>query len=118
MPHLEISDFIKNTDMVRIVPVQAPKNYTADILLRKGDKRDASLPVQVVKTNVEADYPFLTIELAENLGRNQSFMASSIKYLGLKGNSRYNQSARSSKNNETQRYSQAALERIRKQFGR
>lgn len=114
MPHLEISDFIKNTDMVRIVPVQAPKNYTADISLRKGDKSDASLPVQVVKTNVEADYPFLTIELAENLGRNQSFMASTIKYLGLKGNSRYHQSVRSSKKNETQRYSQAALERIRK----
>lgn len=112
MPHLDVSDFIKNTDMVRIVPVQAPKNFTADISLRKGSKSDASLPVQVVKTNLEADYPFLTGELAEKLGKNQNFVAYTIKRLGLKGDSKYHQSIRSSKRNDIQRYSQATLERI------
>lgn len=114
MPHLDVSDFIKNTDMVRIVAVQAPKNFTADISLRKGSKSDASLPVQVVKTNLEADYPFLTGELAEKLGRNQNFVAYTIKRLGLKGDSKYHQSIRSSKRSDIQRYSQATLERIKR----
>lgn len=114
MPHLDISDFIKNTDMVRIVPVQAPKNFTADISLRKGSKNDSSLPVQVVKTNIDADYPFLTGELAEKLGKNQNFVAYTIKRLGLKGDSKYHQSIRSSRRTVIQRYSQATLERISK----
>ncbi len=112
LPHLEVSDFIKNTDMVRIVPVQAPKDYTADIALRKGSKHDPTLPVQVVKTSVETDYPFLTGELADRLGKNKNYVAYTIKYLGLKGDHKYHQSVRSSKRSDIQRYSQATLDRI------
>lgn len=117
LPHLDVSDFIKNTDMVRIVPVQAPKNFTADISLRKGSKNDSSLPVQVVKTNVETDYPFLTGELAEKLGKNQSFVAHTVKHLRLKGDPRYHQSVRSSKQSNIQRYSVAAFEKLKAFLG-
>jgi len=112
MPHLEISDFIKNSEMVRIVAVQAPKNYTADISLRKGSPNDSSLPVQIKKTDLEVDYPYLTIELADKLNKNSNFVAHMTKCLGLKGDPRYHQSIRSSKKNNLQRYSQAALDRM------
>ena len=114
MPHLEVSDFIKNSDMVRIVPIQAPKNYTADISLRKGSKNDPSLPVQVVKTNLELDYPYLTSELAEKLGKNQHFISRTIKHINLKGDPKYHLSVRSSKSSDIQRYSQAAFDKLKK----
>ena len=42
--------------MVVVVPVQAPKGYTADINLRKGSgKAGAALPVMIKKTEVEED---------------------------------------------------------------
>lgn len=112
MPHLQISDFIKNTDMVRIVPVQAPKNYTADLTLRKGSKRDASLPVIVKKTDLDSDYPYLTKEIAVKLGRNQNFIAATIGSLGLKGDPQFHQPVRASQTSHIQRYSQAAYDRI------
>jgi len=113
MPHLELSNFIKDADMVRIIALQAPKNYTADISLRKGSKKDSSLPVQVVKTNVELDYPYLTGEIAEKLKSNPNFIARTIKYLSLKGDSKYHQSVRSSKQTAIQRYSQAAFDKVK-----
>ncbi|MCP5489086.1 MAG: hypothetical protein H7A43_10625 [Verrucomicrobia bacterium] len=112
MPHLQISDFIKNTDMVRIIPVQAPRNYTADLTLRKGSKRDASLPVVIKKTDIESDYPYLTKELALKLNRNSNFMAATIAALGLKGDPTYHQPVRASQTSHIQRYSQAAYDRI------
>lgn len=114
MPHLEIGDFIKNSVMIRIVPVQAPKNYTADISLRKGSPHDATLPVHVKKTDIEEDYPYLTHEVAEKLKKNPHFTAKIIAYLKLKGNSKYHLSIRTSKKGEIQRYSQASLEEIGK----
>ncbi|MBQ6533676.1 MAG: hypothetical protein IJI37_00755, partial [Opitutales bacterium] len=36
--HLKIKDYIDNIHNVRIVAIQAPKNYSADLVLRKGDK--------------------------------------------------------------------------------
>jgi len=114
LPHLGISEFIKNTEMVRIVPVQAPRNFTADILLRKGKKNDPSLPVLVKKTDMETDYPFLTHEIGAKLDRNQNFAATLIATLGMKGDPQYHQRVRASKSSHVERYSQAALHRLKK----
>lgn len=114
MPHLQISKFIKNTEMVRIVAVQAPKNYTADISLRKGSASNSSLPVHIKKTNVETDFPFLTGDIADRVGKNSNFIAYTIKCLKLKGNSKYHQPIRTSKSGYIQRYSQEALTLINK----
>jgi hypothetical protein len=114
MPHLGISDFIRGTDMVRIVPVQAPRNYTADITLRKGTAKDSSLPVIVKKTDVETDYPYLTKELGQKIGKNQNFTAATTAALDLKGDPKYHQAVRTSKSGYVQRYSDAALDRIKK----
>ena len=112
MPHLQIGDFIKNSDMVRIVPVQAPRNYTADLTLRKGSKRDATLPVVVRKTDVEADYPYLTKDMAVKLGKTQNFIAATASALGLKYDKTYHQPIRASQKGYIHRYSQAAIDKI------
>lgn len=112
IPHLSIGDFIKNADMVRIVPIEAPRNYTADIKLRKGSARDASLPVIVTKTSLEADYPYLTKELAKILGKSQNFVAKAASALSLKGNKKYHQAIRASSRGYIQRYSEAALSKL------
>ncbi len=112
-PHLGINNFLRGAEMVRIVPIQAPRNYTADIILRKGSRRDSSLPVLVQKTEIEADYPYLTRELGEQLGKKTNFVAAAVAALGLKGNPRYHQAIRASSSGSIQRYSPATLEKLR-----
>ncbi len=112
MPYLAISNFVKDNEMVRIVPVHAPKNYTADIALRKGSAKDSSLPVLIKKTSVDDDYPYLTRELARLLGVNQYTITSTVAKLKLKGDSKYHQAIRASKNSDIQRYSEAAKSKI------
>lgn len=114
MPNLAINAFVKNAEMVRIVPVQAPKNFTADITLRKGTKADSSLPIAVRKTDVEHDYPFLTSEIGTKLGKNASFISATIKFLGIKGNDQFHQSVRASSKTVIHRYSEAAFEKLKR----
>lgn len=114
LPHLEINKFIKNVDMVRIVPIQAPKNYTADINLRKGKISDTTLPVSVKKTDMEKDYPYLTNEVAQKVGKSTNFIANMSKELEIKDNPKFHQSVRASKSSKINRYSPAAVEYISK----
>lgn len=109
LPHLGINQFVRTTDMVRIVPIQAPRNFTADITLRRGSAADSSLPVLVKRTELEADYPFLTKELAAKIGKNPNWTAKATAVLRLKGNSKYHQAVRASAKSSIQRYSTAAL---------
>jgi hypothetical protein len=113
MPHLRLGRFVRQADMVRIVPIQAPRNYTADITLRKGSAADASLPVVVKKTVVEDDYPYLTKELGVKIGKNQNWTARALAVLGLKGDPRYHQPVRASATTYIQRYSPAAYDALR-----
>jgi len=113
LPHLALSGFLKSTDMVRIVPVEAPRNFTADITLRKGSKASSSLPVVVKKSDPEQDYPFLTKELGVAVGKNQNWVAKAAAVLGLKGDPRYHQPIRASASSTIQRYSTAARDRIK-----
>lgn len=112
MPHLKINDFVRRADMVRIVPVAAPKNYTANINLRKGNASDASLPVVIKKTEPELDYPFLTKELAVKIGKNQNWTAKAASVLKLKGDPKYHQQIRTSRTGYVHRYSDAALQAL------
>lgn len=116
MPHLALGEFIKENEMIRVVPVQAPKNFTADLTLRKGSSKDSSLPVVVKKTDVDEDYPHLTKELARELGVNMRHVVSIVQRLGLKGDPKYHQEIRTSKSGSVHRYSEAAKERIRNEI--
>jgi hypothetical protein len=113
LPHLGISRFIKRSEMVRIVPIQAPRNFSADITFRKGSRADSSLPIQYKKTDIEADYPFLTGELAKKLGKKPHYISTMIRQFGYKGNPKYHQSVRSSKSGTIQRYSNAVFTELK-----
>ncbi|MBW7933427.1 MAG: hypothetical protein H3C62_07405 [Gemmatimonadaceae bacterium] len=116
LPHLRLSQFIKGADMVRLVPVEAPRNFTADITLRKGRPGTAALPVIVQKTDVNEDYPFLTKELGVKLGKSQNWAARAVMVLGLKGDPRMHQAVKASTSSYIHRYSQVALLRIQERL--
>lgn len=111
--HLAIGDFINKAEMVRLVPVQAPKNFTADISLRKGSAKDSSLPVVVQKTDPDVDYPLFTTDIGLAIGKNVSFVAKMATVLGLRGDPKFHQAIRSSKSGHIQKYSDAALQKMR-----
>ncbi|HJQ95158.1 MAG TPA: DUF3644 domain-containing protein [Acidimicrobiia bacterium] len=112
-PHLRLSDFIKRADMVRVVPIEAPKNFTADIILRKGSARDNTLPVVVKRTDLEQDYPYLTSELAAEISRGTNWTSKAAEVLRLKGDTKYHQQVRTSKSGHVPRYSESALQALR-----
>lgn len=116
MPHLQIGKFLKNAEMVRIVPIQAPKNYTADIVLRKGKQSDANLPVVIKKTDLEKDYPYLTGELAQKLNKTGNFIAFATRKLGMRNNPQFHQEIRTSRKGGVQRYSDSALSHLKDYF--
>lgn len=110
LPRLRIGNFLKKAEMIVVVPIQAPKGYTADINLRKGSRQSRqALPVFIKKTNIDDDYPYLTGELASKIGKNVSFVAVSSRVLGVKGDEKYHVTIRSSKSSKVHRYSEAAL---------
>ena len=102
---------VKNAEMVVVVPIQAPKGFTADISLRKGStKTTSALPVMIKKTDVDVDYPHLTSELGLKLGKSTSFVAATIRKLGIMNNESYHQKVRSSKTGSVvHKYSDGAL---------
>lgn len=116
LPHLGLSDFVRSADMIRIVPVQAPRNFTADILLRKGSAADASLPVLVRKTDIEVDYPLLTKELGAKVGKSQNWATRAVTVLNLKGDPRYHQPIRAGQKSLIHRYSSAAEAALRERL--
>ena len=116
LPHLGLNQFVRETEMVRIVPIQAPRNYTADITLRKGSASDSSLPVLVKRTDVEADYPFLTKELAAQIGKNQNWTAKATTVLSLKGDPKFHQAVRASATSLVHRYSSAAVQALKQKL--
>lgn len=113
LPHLKLSEFVRTSDMVRIVPIEAPRNFTADVTLRKGSAADASLPVIVKKTEIEADYPYLTGELGTRIGKNQNWVAKAIQIMNLKGDPKYHQPVRAGAKTVIHRYSAAAEAKLR-----
>lgn len=118
LPHLRVGGFMKRADMVRIVPIQAPRNFTADVQLRKGKASDTSLPVLVKKTELEVDYPYLTKELGQAVGKNPDWTARACKLLSFKGNPTFHQSVRTSKSSEVHRYSESALQALREKLAK
>ena len=102
--------------MIRIVPVQAPRNFTADISLRKGSAADSSLPVLVKKTDIEVDYPLLTRELGLKVGKSQNWAARAVTVLNLKGDPKYHQPVRAGQKALIHRYSAAAEAALREKL--
>lgn len=103
--HLKIKDYIDKIHNVRIVAIQAPKNYSADLVLRKGDKNDNTLPVVQKTVDIDNEYPLFTKDIVGKLGKNIPFWSRVINDLGLRGDSKFHIEIKSSKKTVTQRYS-------------
>ena len=116
LPHLKLGNFVRDTNMVRIVPVEAPRNFTADITLRKGSPKDASLPIVIQKTDVDTDYPYLTSEIAAKIGKNQNWTARAVTKLGIKNDLKYHTPVRASSNSYIQKYNDAAVQILKKKL--
>ena len=112
--HLKIKDYIDKIHNVRIVAIQAPKNYSADLILRKGDKNDNTLPVVQKAVDIDSEYPLFTNDIVNKLGKNISFWSCLIRYLGLKGNPKFHIEIKSSKKTVTQRYSNEIISVLKK----
>jgi hypothetical protein len=69
--------------------------------------------VLVRKTDIEADYPLLTKELAGKIGKNQNWTAKALTILGMKGDPKYHQSVRASAKSLIHRYSASAESALR-----
>lgn len=114
--HLQLNRFIKSSEMLRIIAVQAPKNFTADITLRKGkSKANESLPVIYRRSNPDESHPYLTSDIAKQIGRTPNYTANLIKCLGLKGQDKYHLKITTSKSSAANKYSEHTVQKI-KQF--
>lgn len=108
MPHLKVASFLEKTDMIRVVPVQAPKNFTADINLKHGSKGNEALGVHVHK---DSDYQFFTEDVAKEIGKDSNFVARTAGKLKIKGDPRYHTTIKtSSKSSGVPKYNQAAID--------
>lgn len=109
LPHLEIKKYLNNVDMVKIIPFQAPKNCTADVIFRRGSKNDNTLPIMFKPSAVDKTHPYLTSEIAKKLGKTTQFIAKLAEHLKLKNNINYHQEITTSKRGKNQKYSEEAL---------
>ena len=68
------------------------------------------------KTNVNVDYPFLTSDLCSETGLNLYQMVAVLHYLNIYGDSRYNQTIKTSRTSTTKKFSQAAMELVKSEL--
>ncbi len=110
---LKLQKQIAKGENIRFVPIQAPRNYTADIRLRKGSGNAEGLPVWVRKENPTETYPHLTNDLAKLIGKTANWVAKTVRTIGLLGDSRYHFKISTSSKTEHHRYSVEALVRLK-----
>ena len=116
MSHLQLNRFIKGSEMLRIIPVQAPKNFTADITLRKGKSNtNESLPVVYRRSDPDESHPHLTSDISKLIGKSTYYTSELIKHLNLKDQEKYHLKIKTSKSNYVHKYSEDAVQKI-KQF--
>jgi len=111
---LNLDTYMSEADMIRLVPVEAPRNATGDLRLRKGSKGHKSLPVIVEYIPDETRYPYFTRDLARNIGKSQDFVARTVRQMGWFHDEEYHKSVRVSSKGMSQRYSEKTLYELEK----
>lgn len=107
-----LGGFLSRADMLKIVFVQAPKNYTVDVTLGRNKKNSKNiLPVSVVgKLQCEKN----THEIAEIVGVRPYDVHKFIKEHAIKGDPVYHQEIPNGKNPPLHRYSEKLAELMKK----
>ncbi len=114
----ELGAYVKESEQIQVVLVQAPKGYSANVEIVKSTKRiKEALPVMIKKTNPNDDYPFFTTDLAEKTSKSLSFVSKSATQLNIKDNPQYSIRVKVNRaGSGIPKYNQAALEFVTKYF--
>lgn len=109
---LLIKRYAKEHDNVIFITVEAPSKYgSADVTLSKGH-HGSKVKVSIVPSDPEDTHPYLTGEIAKEIGFGRNIVMKAITELRLKGNKDYHLAIRSGRGNFVQRYSKNALKKI------
>lgn len=109
---LKLHKQIATGENIRFVPVQAPRNYTADITLRKGAKNDDQLPVAFRKVNPAESHPYITKDIAKIIGKGTNWVAMAVRKISLMNDERYHFEISTSSKSTHHRYSEEALRKL------
>ena len=110
--HLPIYKHINTSEDVRFVPVELKRGYKAEVNVTRTKNEAAS--VLVKKTDPNKDYPYTTLEIADKIGKNISFISKMGISLDIRGNQEYCYLIKIGKRNELPKYSDAALTYMKK----
>ena len=108
--HLSVYDYISKQDNVRLVPVHVGRGQSASINVHPSKNPNA--PFVIKKTDPNKDYPHFTSDIANKLGKSQSFIAIMAKKLKIKTNEQYCY-LHKSKSSVLPKYSDKALNYIK-----
>lgn len=111
---LNIGHYIREAEMIVVVPIQAPSGTVADINLTKA--RGSQISVRLNKIATDNDYPYLTTDLSVKLGRSRNYIQKAIKDNNIKDNPLYHQHIRAGRKSFVHKYSDAALNFLNKFF--
>lgn len=107
---LSLYEYMEKQENIRIVPIEVSKNEKAEIKITKTKRMVAHLPVHIVKTDPNRDYPFITSFIAEKINKDINFVAAAFRKLKIKGNEDYHISIKTGRSTFTQKYNQKALD--------
>ncbi|MBI5134340.1 MAG: hypothetical protein HZA81_03075 [Candidatus Taylorbacteria bacterium] len=118
LDRLNLSNYMKDSEQLKVVFIQAPRGYTVNVDIRKGNQNSKqALPVVMTKkTEVAVDYPYLTTELATKLGKGRNVVVRTAKVLNMRGDNNFHQEIKVGKKSFVQRYSEAAYVALKKHF--
>lgn len=85
--HLSLYDYINSQDDVRFIPVEVSRGYKPEVEVKKS--KNPLSPVLIKKSDPNIDFPHLTGEIANKIGKNLNFTAKALNKLGMKENREY-----------------------------
>jgi len=108
MYKLKLGEYSRKSDMIVVVPIQAPSGTVADIKLTKS-RSQGNISVNFEKRATDDDYPYLTTDLGVRIGRSRNYTQQIIKDLKVKENCEFHQNIRTGKTSSTNKYSESCL---------
>ncbi len=107
--HLAIYDYTNNQDNVRFVPVETKKGYKAEVVVERSNRATEGMTVLTRTSDPERDYPHLSSDLAQTLGKSTYFVRQLAVQLSMIGNRDYYTAIKTGKSSTTKKYSDKAL---------
>lgn len=108
MYKLKLGEYSRKSEMIVVVPIQAPSGTVADIKLTKS-RSHGNITVNFEKRASDDDYPYLTTDLGVKIGRSRYYIQQIIKDLKIKENPEFHQNIRTGKKSSTNKYSEPCL---------